>query len=498
MGAGLKFIEANWKAVKAFKIEIEQISGKGKTNIPCKFACPTGIDVPGYIALIKVGRKKDAYNLIRKENPFPAVCGRICVRLCESKCVRGEIDQPISIMNLKRYVADWSLFHEEDLDNGAPFPANGKKIGIVGAGPAGLTCGYFLARSGYSVEIYETHSVAGGILAFGIPEYRLPQKILQQEITLIERAGVKIHLNVEVGKDIELEELKLRYDAVYVAVGSQVSKKIGIQGEELSGVSYGLDFLRDVHLSIKTNIEKNIIVVGGGNVAFDAARVALRLGAQQVRIVCLESRENMLANPEEIQEGEEEGIIIHPSRTVARIIENQGRAAGIECLEVESCYFDEENMPHIEVRAGSEHVLPADAVIIAIGQRPANLNSFKLALGHDNTIHVDRATFASSSEGIFAGGDAIRGSESVIVAIADGKAAAIAIDTYLGGNGILNKGEDIAIPEPEKLEEIVEQLRFPTECLQAEARTHLFDEIHKGFENLNAISESARCLRCDR
>ncbi|HUL00601.1 MAG TPA: FAD-dependent oxidoreductase, partial [Nitrospirota bacterium] len=496
MEAGSKYIDANWKGARQFKIEIEQMTGKGRTIIPCKNACPAGVNVPGYIALIKAGREKDAYNLIRKENPFPAVCGRVCVHLCESKCVRGEVDQAIAIRHLKRYAADRSL--AEAAYDDASVRSNGKTVGIIGAGPSGLTCGYYLARLGYGVDIYEAQSVAGGILAYGIPDFRLPKEVLKREIRLIERAGVKIHLNAKIGKDITLNNLKQKHDAVYVAVGSQFSKRLGIPGEELAGVYNGLDFLRDVNLKKNTVIGKDVVVIGGGNVAFDVARVALRLGAGKVHLACLESREAMLANPEEIKEAEEEGIVIHPSQTFKRIIGKNGKVTGIECLDVESCHFDEEKRPHIKVCEGSEHLLPADTVFFAIGQRPESIDAFELTAGRDNTIQIDRENCLTNQECVFAGGDVARGSDSAIAAIADGKTAAAAIDKYLGGSGVLNKGADIPIPEPEKIDQIVLQSRFPMGCLEPEARKDVFDEIHMGFDEANAMSESKRCLECDR
>jgi len=221
--AGSRYIKAKKQNARVFKIEIEHMTGKANPFAACKTACPAGVNVPGYIALIKAGREKDAYNLIRQDNPFPAVCGRICVHLCETKCVRNTFDQPVAIRQLKRYAADCNLI-DAGADNDAAVAPNGKKVAIIGAGPSGLTCGYHLSRLGYAVEIFEAQSVAGGVMAFGIPEYRLPKNVLQQEIELIKRAGVKIHLNTKIEENIE--DLKKKFDAVYVAVGSQFSKNL--------------------------------------------------------------------------------------------------------------------------------------------------------------------------------------------------------------------------------------------------------------------------------
>nr|MDA8229054.1 NADH-quinone oxidoreductase subunit NuoF [Desulfitobacterium hafniense] len=276
---------------------------------PCENACPAGVNVPGYIALVTAGRLRDAYNLVRKENPFPAVCGRVCTHPCESKCRRSQLDEPIAIADLKRYVADYVLKHEAPYID-IIFPEKGKSVGIVGAGPSGLTCGYYLARLGYDVEVYEAHPVAGGVLAFGIPEYRLPKEVLQQEIKLIQQSGVKIHLNTEVGKDITFEDLRNKHAAVYVATGTQFSNKINIPGEDLEGVYHGLDFLRDVNLERQVKIGSNVVVIGGGNTAIDAARVAVRLGAKEVTVLYRRELEDMPADPREVHDAIEEGINI--------------------------------------------------------------------------------------------------------------------------------------------------------------------------------------------
>jgi NADH-quinone oxidoreductase subunit F len=497
VGAGIKYIEANWNSARLFKIDIEQITGKGRTIIWCKNACPADVNVPGYIALIKAGRIKDAYNLIRQANPFPAVCGRICVHPCESKCIRGELDQAIAIRHLKRYAADYALANDGSVDE-PTVPANGKRVGIIGAGPSGLTCGYFLARLGYAVELYEKHATAGGVLAFGIPEFRLPKDVLQKEVELIERAGVRIHLTTEIGKDITFAELKRKYDAIYLAVGSQLSKRPGIPREDLPGVYYGLDFLRNVNLKKQAAIGKTVVVVGGGDVALDVARVTLRLGATTVQVVCLEPTDRMPASPDEVRAAQDEGIVIHPSTSVIRITEKLGAITGIECLEVASLSFDEQKRPQITVRENSTHMLPADTVIFAIGQSPDNVNQYGLTLGHGDIIQVDREALTVGQNGIFAGGDVVRGSDSVIAAIADGKRAAMSIDKYLGGTGNLNTGPDISIPAPATIDEIVELSRFPIACLDPGTRESAFDEVCLGFDEVNATSESNRCLRCDR
>lgn len=465
---------------------------------PCKNACPAGVNVPGYIALIAAGRLRDAYNLIRRENPFPAVCGRVCTHPCERKCRRGQLDEPIAIADLKRYVADYVLKHEEPYSD-IIFPSNGKSIGIVGAGPSGLTCGYYLARLGYAVEVYEAQPVAGGILAFGIPEYRLPKAVLQHEIKLIEQTGVQIHLNTEVGKEISFDELRRKHNSVYVATGTQFSNKIGIPGEELEGVYHGLEFLRDINLQRPVAIGQKVVVIGGGNTAIDAARVALRKGAAEVTVLYRRLKEDMPADAREIQDALEEGIQILPLIAPVRLIEQGNKVTGIECIRMELGEFDAGGRRKPKDLPGSEFTITADMVIPAVSQYSdlPFINKEELEVTKWGTFVIAQDSMMTSIEGVFAGGDVVRGSDVAITAIADGKKAALAIDRYLGGQGIPNTGEEIEIPAPADEKELLEHERFPMKYLDPMVRKHSFDEVAVGFHKLNAIAESMRCLRCD-
>ncbi len=465
---------------------------------PCENACPANVNVPGYIALISAGRLRDAYNLIRKENPFPAVCGRICTHPCEDKCRRSQLDESIAICDLKRYVADYILKHEEPYVD-IIFPSNGKSIGIIGAGPSGLTCGYYLARLGYAVEVYEAQPVAGGVLAFGIPEYRLPKDVLQHEIRIIEQAGVKIHLNTEVGKDISFQDLRRKHDAVYIATGTQFSNKIGIPGEELVGVYHGLDFLQDVNLHRVKTVGKNIAVIGGGNTAIDAARVALRYGAKEVTVLYRRLIEDMPANAREVSDALEEGVKIIP--LVAPVKFNgQEKIEDIECIRMELGEFDNSGRRKPKVIEGSAFSVKSDMVIPAVSQYSdlPFINKDELEVTKWGTFVINKESMMTTIEGVFAGGDVIRGSDVAIMAIADGKKAAEAIDKYFGGQGLLNKGEDIMIPEPVDEKELIEHERFPMKYLDPEQRKYSFAEVAVGFHKLNATAESMRCLRCDR
>ena len=466
---------------------------------PCQNACPAGVNVPGYIALIAAGKLRDAYNLVRKENPFPAVCGRVCTHPCESKCRRAQLDEPISIADLKRYVADYVLNSDEPYMD-LVFPKKGKSIGVIGAGPSGLTCGYYLARLGYDVDVYEAKPVAGGVLSFGIPEYRLPDDVLQREIKQIEQVGVKIHLNTEVGKDITFEQMRKQHEAIYIATGTQISRKIGIPGEDLAGVYHGLEFLCDVNLGRKVDVGERVAVIGGGNTAIDAARTAVRLGAKEVTVLYRRLEEDMPADAREINDAIEEGVKIISLVAPVRIIGEKGKVKEIECLRMELNEFDSGGRRKPKAKQGSEFVFVADMVIPAVSQY-ADLpfvNRDEVEVTEWGTFVTEKDTLMTKMKGVFAGGDVARGSDVAITAIADGKNAAKAIDKYLGGKGELNTGEEIEIPKPSEEKEILEHERFVMKFLDPDSRKHNFDEVAVGFHKLNAIAESMRCLRCDR
>jgi len=466
---------------------------------PCSNACPAGVNIPGYIALISVGRLRDAYNLIRQENPFPAVCGRVCTHPCESKCRRAQLDEAIAIADLKRYVADYVLKHEEPYAD-LIFPRNGKCVGIVGAGPSGLTCGYYLARLGYMVDIYESMPVAGGILAFGIPEYRLPAEVLQHEINLIKQAGVTIHLKMEVGEDVLFEDLRQKHNALYLATGTQFSNKVNVPGEDLKGVIHGLNFLRDVHLGKDVQIGDHVIVIGGGNTALDAARVAIRRGAKEVSILYRRTIEDMPADAREVHDALEEGIKIIPLVTPIRF-NGEGHVNEVEAIRMELGEFDESGRRKPRPIEGSEFSIHADLVIPAVSQYAdlPFIGKDALQVTPWGTFITHKDSMMTNIEGVFAGGDVVRGSDVAITAIADGKNAAKSIDKYLGGTGEMNTGETIEIPLPLADEqEIIEHERFTMKFLEPELRKNSFDEVAVGFHKLNAMAESMRCLRCDR
>jgi len=465
---------------------------------PCQNACPAGVNVPGYIALIAAGRPRDAYNLVRKDNPFPAICGRVCTHPCESKCRRAQLDEPLAICDLKRYAADY-VFHNEEPYLDLVFPKKPESVGIIGAGPSGLTCAYYLARLGYDVTVYEAQPVAGGLLAYGIPEYRLPKAILAKEIRLIEQVGVNIRTGVEIGKDMSFRKLRSRHNAIYIATGTQFPNTVDVPGEDLEGVMHGLDFLRDVALGKPVTVGKSVVVIGGGSTAFDAARTAKRMGAETVTVLYRRQIEDMPADPREIQEAIDEGIEIKPLMAPVAFVGKKS-VSGVRCVRMELRGFDNGGRRKPRAIEGMETVISADMVIPAVSQHSdlPFISKDEVEVSQWGTLITDAETMMTSIRGVFAGGDVVRGPDVVIRAIADGKRTAVQIDKYLGGTGDLNTGESIDIPMPVDEKEVVEHERFPLRYLDAETRTQDFKEVVVGFHRLNAIAEAMRCLRCDR
>jgi NADH-quinone oxidoreductase subunit F len=468
---------------------------------PCENTCPANVNVPGYLSLVAAGRFIDAYHLIRQENPFPAVCGRICTRPCEMKCRRGMTDESIAIADIKRFVADYAHKNETPFANDVVFPKNGKSVAVIGAGASGLTCAYYLVRIGYTVDVYESHQIAGGVLAFGIPEYRLPKDVLAHEIELIAKEGVNIKLNTEVGKDIDFSTLRDKYDSIYIATGTQLPQKVNIPGEELPGVIHGLSFLKDVNLDKEVKVGKTVAVIGGGNTAIDSARTALRLGAGKVVIVYRRTIDAMPALETEIHEAVAEGIEIMELTAPVRFIAGKdGSVSQMECIRMQLGEFDKSGRRRSVPVEGSNFIIEVDTVIPAVSQYSdlPFIRKDEINVTSWGTFVVDDDTLMTTMEGVFAGGDVARGPDTVIRAIADGKKAAQSIDRYLGGKGILNKGNPIDIPDIYDEDEIVAHERFPQEMLDLETRKRSFDEVVLGYHKLNAMAEAMRCLHCDR
>ena len=380
------------------------------------------------------------------------------------------------------------------------FQKNGKSVAIIGAGPSGLTCGYYLARQGYTVDIYEEKGVAGGILAYGIPEYRLPKEALRKEIDSITQAGINIIYNTKIGTDVTFNELKSKYNAVYIATGTQLSRKIGIEGEEKTGVYHGLDFLRDINLKKNVEVQGVVAVIGGGSTAIDAARSALRLGAQKVHILYRRTKEEMPADKREIEDAIEEGVILHELVAPVRFIGN-GAVTRIECVKMKPGRYGKDGRRVPVVVPDSNFKLEIDLAIPAVSQYSdfPFITKAEVGITDWGTFIVDPDTQMTTQAGIFAGGDVARGSDVVITAIADGKNAAKSIDKYLGGKGKLNIGEPIELPA-KGIEEgnTVEHERLQMRYLDLDQRKNNFDEVPQGFHKLNAIAEAMRCLQCSR
>lgn len=465
---------------------------------PCENACPASVNVPGYLALIAAGKVRDAYNLIRQENPFPSVCGRVCTHPCEYKCRRGQMDEPISISALKRYVAD-EMFKNSEPFVDLVFPKKDKSIGIIGAGPSGLTCAYYLGRLGYDVTVYEAQPVPGGVLIFGIPEYRLPKAVLRKEIDTIKQVGVNIVTDVEVGKDISFDELRSKHNAIYISTGAQLSRKVGVEGESLPGVYHGFDLLKDINLGKNVDLGGVVAVIGGGSTAFDAARVAVRKGAKEVHIFYRRTKEDMPADKSEINEAIEEGVKIHELVKPVEFL-GEKHVSQIKFIQMELKGFDSDGRKKSSDIKGSEFFFDVDYVIPAVSQYSdlPFVRKDEVETSSMGTFIVDPDTRMTSMKGVFSGGDVVRGSDVVITAIADGKKAASEMDKYLGGPGILNKGEPIDIPMYADDAEVTEHDRFEMNYLEPDERKNNFDEVCLGFHRLNAIAESMRCLRCDR
>ena len=411
---------------------------------PCKTACPAHIAVQGYIKLASQGKYMEALELIKKENPFPAVCGRICPHGCESECTRGEIDEPIAIDEIKKFIAD------QELDSDKRFIPErrheyGKKIGIVGAGPAGLSCAYYLAIDGYKVTVFEKEDKLGGMLTLGIPSFRLEKDIVEAEIDILKEMGVEFKTGVEVGKDITLDDLrKDGYEGFYLAIGAQGGRKLGIEGEDADGVITGVEFIRNVNLGKDVKLPRRAIVIGGGNVAIDVARTASRTGATDVKMFCLESREEMPALVEEIEETLEEGITIGNGWGPKRIVIENGKVTGVEFKKCTSV-FNSDGRFAPEYDENDTMIVETDVVLLSIGQSiewGSLLDGSKVELNRNNTAKADGLTYQTAEKDVFVGGDAFTGPKFAINAIAAGKEAAISLHRFVQPGQSLTLGRD--------------------------------------------------------
>ena len=473
-------------------------------SAPCHHACPIGTEASSYVAFIAQGKFQEAYEVNRLVNPLPSVCGRVCHHPCELLCRAGETDEPIAIRGLKRFVADWARKNGRSKPL-RPVEKRYEKVAIVGSGPAGLMAGWELAKLGYDVTIFEAEAVPGGMLAWAIPDYRLPKDLLQAEIDDIKALGVKIKTGVRIGQDLSLEDLfRQGFKAIFIATGASKSTKLKIPGEDLPGVIDPIQFLKDFNLNKKVTVGKKVVVVGGGNTAIDAARTAWRLGAE-VTILYRRTKNEMPAIHDEIEEALAEGIKMEFLAIPVEAIPVNGRLGKIRAQRMTLMGFDEAGRPKPVPIPGSEFIIEADTLIPAIGQEPdlTVIEGYKsLSLTKQKTFSVDSETMATEVPGVFAGGDAVSGPATVLEAMRHGKMAAESIHRYLRG---LSQTREYKPTEPMyevpavemSPEAFLELTRPPLMKLSVEQRKGNFQEVEKGYTPEMAIQEARRCLRCD-
>ncbi len=498
-------------------------------NIRCQHRCPAHMDVPGYIRLINQGKYLESYKLMLETNPFPAVCGYICARPCESMCKRGDFDNPVAIDNLKRFVTDY--IYKNKINVPSPnIKRKVEKVAIIGAGPAGLTAANNLAGMGYNVTVFEKESVVGGMMMWAIPSYRLPREQIMSDVNNIRARGVEIRTNTPIGSPgMTISDIfDQGYKAVFIAAGAQKVRKLGIPGEDGEGVLDCLEFLKQVSLGVFRSLGKKVVVVGGGNVAMDtartaarfsqtpgydvgyentemdSARMAVRLGAQEVHVVCLESKEEMPAHEHEVDGATEEGVILHPSKGPKGILLENNRVVGLETIDVKSV-FDSNGRFNPTFIEGSESTISADSVILAVGQTADTswLDGHpEIKVTPRGTIKIDDETLATTRPGVFAGGDIAYGPRIVIEAIGNGTQAARSIDRYIRGEDLREPKKKVWVTlsdgkfnSREANYDTVPRTEMP--MLPAEERQGSFDMVELGLTEEQVKIESSRCLKCN-
>ena len=467
--------------------------GGMQNPVPCVALCPAGVDIPGYVALVKNRRYADAVRLIRKDNPFPSACAYICEHPCEARCRRRMIDDAINIRGLKRFAVD----HAGDVPNPSYAQPTGKTVAVIGGGPGGLSAAYYLSLMGHKVTVFEQRSKLGGMLRYGIPSYRFPREILDKEIESILSTGIEVKTGITVGSDVSFDELKNKYDALYIAIGAHTDKKTGIEGENSEGVMSAVEMLRAIgDDSLPDFTGKEIVVIGGGNVAMDVCRSSVRLGARKVSCVYRRRQADMTALPEEVEGAIAEGVELVTLAAPVRIeADAAGRAAALWAQPQIIGTIDAAGRPRPEKAARDEIRIPADIIIVAIGQG-IETHGFE-----QSKISIKRGTFIAEAsgqidnmDGVFAGGDCVTGPATVIRAIAAGKVAAANIDEYLGFHHEISV--DVVVPDPQ-LSSNPPHGRINTTERQACERKNDFTCIECGMTDEEANAESSRCLRCD-
>ena len=466
-----------------------------RNPVPCVALCPAGVDIPGYIALVKEERCADAVRLIRKDNPFPIACAYICEHPCEARCRRNMVDDALNIRALKRYAVDQA----GDVPQPDCADPTGKKVAVIGGGPGGLSAAYYLALMGHKVTVYEKRKRLGGMMRYGIPSYRLPREKLDQEIQSILSLGIEVHTGISVGQDVSFEELKREYDSLYISIGAQTDKKTGIPGEDSAGVISAVELLRrigDEELPDFTGQE--VAVIGGGNVAMDVTRSAIRLGAKKVSCVYRRRLEDMTAQMEEVEGAVAEGAEILALHAPTRI--EAGENGKVRALWVQPQVIGEvdraSGRPRPYAADTEERRIPADIIIVAVGQgiESAGLEQSGIQIQRGGRLMANPTTQLSEMEGIFAGGDCVTGPATVIRAIAAGKVAAANIDEYLGFHHEITAA--VEVPSP-RFNDLRPTGRVSNAERDADERKRDFQCIECGLSHEEAMQESGRCLRCD-
>lgn len=497
---GMKINTESERVVKARKVALELLMSdhKGDCLGPCVLACPAGTNCQGYIKKIAEGDDREAVRIIKEKLPLPASIGRVCPHPCESECRRALVEDPMSIAFLKYFAAD------NDLNSENPYKpeiceSTGKTVAVIGGGPAGLTAAYFLSTKGHKVTIFDAMPKMGGMLRYGIPEYRLPKAVLDKEIALIADLGVEMKNNVKIGKDITFEEIKSQFDATLIAIGAWNSMSTRTKGEDLEGVVGGIDFLRKVALGEEVNIGKNVAVVGGGNTAMDACRTAVRAGAENVYVIYRRTRAEMPAEDIEIQEAMEEGVEFLFLTNPDEYIGENGRITQVKLQVMELGLPDESGRRSPVAKEGEFRYLDVDTVIAAIGQK-VNTTGFEgVELNSRGIISADEYTFRTNLEGVFAVGDATnRGASIAIAAIGEAQKAAGVIDSYLKGDCVPYIAPFVS-KKTVTAEDLADKEKAPRAKMphrSPEERKHDFKEINLGFSEETARAEAKRCLEC--
>jgi len=482
---------------------IQHLYTEDECTSPCQRTCPAGIDIPEYIRQINQGNYKQAIMVIKERNPLPLTCGRVCPHPCEDMCRLGKVCDPVNINHLKRFIADREMNTNERI---TPYkaPETGKRVAIIGGGPSGLTCAYYLARLGHSPTIFEAMPKLGGMLRYGIPEYRLPKAILDWEIAGILEMGVEVKTDVSMGADFTIKSLTDDgFDAFFLGTGAWDTRSLGVEGEDLEGVLPGTHFLIDRGLEKETPIGNKVAIIGGGNTALDAARTSWRLGAKEVTIIYRRSRKEMPANDIEIEEAAKEGVIFHYLAAPTKLMGKEGKLTHLEYLEMELGEPDESGRRRPVPKKGTETVIEVNNVINAIGQFPMTgfLEKDGVGLSKRNTIEVTNPlTGETTKEGVFAGGDAVAGASIAVEAIGAGRKAARSIHCYLSGEPVCVPDNVITqkstLPDVEELVSVKESDRVHMPELSVDERRLSFKEVELGLEEHMVKDESERCLRC--